>query len=223
MIFNTRKTIFLSLKASWTDIRTVRNLELTYRVGTCLLTPKNKAVEAEWKQPGFWLVSYENPSKCPAYTWLLSHPLAPTQFWIGERCLCQVECAYLMRRELTWIELCLWTGREWPLQTRNCMGLWLAWCYCLRCTRLVPGACSSPSCLGAFLYWGSEATARVVQAVRWHGTSSNLTLSLCSSNLHPGPSPDRVVNAMDHRRSPGSHLALPLAPPSPALTLTKRW
>ena len=45
--------------------------------------------------------------------------------------------------------------------------------------------------------------------------------SFCSSTLSPAPTPDRVVTVVEHRKSPGSHVALSLAPPSQTLQLAK--
>ena len=45
--------------------------------------------------------------------------------------------------------------------------------------------------------------------------------SFCSSTLGPDPAPDRVLSATEHRRSPGSHLPLTLAPPFQAPPPTK--
>lgn len=56
---------------------------------------------------------------------------------------------------------------------------------------------------------------------RWrlpaHPGETQLPQGSCSSPLAPNPHPNRAVIAIEHRRSPGLHLALVPAYPTPAL------
>ena len=63
--------------------------------------------------------------------------------------------------------------------------------------------------------------ASITHTYRGNGASLDLTLRASAQQLGPNPGPNRAVTATEYRESPSLHLALALAPQSPAPPSTK--